>query len=522
MFLYFNNLNRPIVQQISLENTGAFQKNFIDYITQNPSLASFYGNFPTIEAFEKQIANKQFEHREVLVNTLKRQYNKIGIPENIEKLLDKSTFCVTTGHQLNIFTGPLYVVFKIVSTINLAKKLKEAFPQYNFVPIYWMASEDHDFEEIASFNLFGQTHTWQTTQTGAVGKMNPEGILDIIENLRDKPEIFEKAYKNNANLSDAVRDYMHELFGDKGLITIDSDDHDLKSLFKDIIKSDIFDNVPENIVGKTSEKIEQEGYKAQINARNINFFYLDKNIRERIEKEGDTFKVINTDLVFTKAEIEHLIETEPEKFSPNVVLRGLYQEIILPNLAYLGGPSELVYWLQLKDMFDNYKVPFPILCPRNFGMIITNPIQKKMDKLGLSPADIFEDEVSIKRNYVEKNSENNLSLSTEFDTLDAVFNDILQKAILIDNTMAGVVEAEKAKQKNSLENLEKRIKKAEERNFETAINQLLSVKEKLFPGGTLQERKENFLNFYINDPKFLDILFEAFDPLSFEFNIINA
>jgi bacillithiol biosynthesis cysteine-adding enzyme BshC len=507
-------------KQISFSQASHFPKLFIDYIDRNPQLSGFYDSFPDLAGFKETITKRKFSHRKELVEALNNQYQGIKNPPNIDILLDENTFTVTTGHQLNIFTGPLYVIYKIVSTINLAKKLKATFPEYNFVPVYWMATEDHDFEEISYFNLFGQKHKWETEQKGGVGRMNPAELLQIIEGLRDKPEIFLRAYGENSTLAAAVRQYMHELFGAEGLVCIDGDDRILKSLFAPIMKKDIVENEAEKIVAETSARLEKLGYKTQIHARNINFFYLDENLRERIEKNGEQYNVVNTDLSFTESEILEILGKTPEKISPNVVLRPIYQETILPNLAYLGGPSEVCYWLQLKDIFEHHQAQFPILLPRNLGLAINEGTKKRMEKLGVEAEELFQDDVALKRNFVEKNSENSLSLAEEISQIAASFDQIIKKAAEVDPTLKPAMESEKVKNATSLEHLEKRIKKAEEKKFETSLAQLQSLKEKLFPGGGLQERSENFLNFYLNDPEFIAKISQNFDPLDFKFNII--
>jgi bacillithiol biosynthesis cysteine-adding enzyme BshC len=509
-------------QKLDLINTGAFPKLFLDYISKKTSLEDFYGNFPDLDGFKNQLNSASFsvEKRTVLVDTLKKQYKDLSNIPDIDLLLDPKTFTVTTGHQLNIFTGPLYIIYKIVCIINLSRSLKKAFPEYNFVPVYWMATEDHDFEEISYFNLFGQKHVWETEQRGAVGRMHPGELRSILDVLREKPAIFENAYLNSHCLADAVRHYMHELFGAEGLISIDADNRELKSLFKEVIKDDLFNHAAVKTVTEVSGKLDGLGYKTQIHPREINFFYLDEGTRERIERQGDKWKVVNTAIEFTEAEILNLIENEPEKFSPNVVLRPLFQETILPNLAYIGGPSEVPYWLQLKGVFDHYKTNFPILMPRNFALIVNPSLSKKAEKLGIAIDELFDDEATLRKRFVERNSENSLSLAFEIDEISEVFRRIALKAQAIDQTLKPAVDAENAKFSNALENLEKKLKKAEERHFETSVTQLLNLREKLFPGGGLQERKENLLNFYLNDPQFLEKLLNAFDPLDFRFNIL--
>lgn len=508
-------------QQIALSEATNFPALFSDFIDKKISLRSFYGNFADLEGFKNQLSSKTFEHREVLATVLTDQYKGITNPPNIAQLKESNTFTVTTGHQLNIFTGPLYVIYKIVSTINLAKRLKTEFPTYNFVPVYWMATEDHDFEEISYFNLFGKKYQWQTAQTGAVGRMQPSEILAAISELSDQHPLFVDAYTQQPTLTQAVRTYMHALFGHEGLLCIDGDDARLKALFSDVISDDIFNNSAEKLVATNTSDLEKLGYKTQIFARNINFFYLADGLRARLVWEGEELSVLGTDIRFSKDQVKTLIATTPEVFSPNVVLRPLFQETILPNLAYLGGPSEVAYWLQLPAMFAHYKTTFPILMPRNFALVINTATAKKIEKLGLKTSDLFKEDAELKKYYVAQNSENTLSLETQIKALESVFDDIANQALQVDPTLKGVVEAEKVKTIGSVQNLEKRLKKQEEKKFETALLQIEALKGKLFPGGGLQERSDNFLNFYQNDAEFIQKLLDLFDPLDFKFNIVH-
>lgn len=511
-------------QALPLASTGAFPPLFLDYISQKAQLQPFYGHFPTLANFEKQIALKSsFEarHREVLVEALERQYSELSSKPDFSVLNDSKTFVVTTGHQLNIFTGPLYVIYKIITTINLARALQTAYPAYRFVPVYWMATEDHDFEEISYFSLFGKKYTWQTQQKGAVGRMTPRELGEALKILPERVPVFEKAYLQCHNLADAVRCYMNDLFGAEGLVCIDGDDDALKRLFLPVIKDELTSSHAYTLATRTTQQIEDLGYHTQISPREINLFYLDEGIRERIVKEGEAYRVLNTDLVFSEAEILAMAEEHPARFSPNVVLRPLYQEVVLPNLAYIGGPSEVPYWLQLKGIFEHFDVPFPMLLPRNFALYINAANHKRAEKLGVSVEQLFWDDVKLRKTFVEKTSTASLELATEKKAIEKVFVEILSKALVIDKTLEGAVSAEKTKILNSLENLEKRLQKAEERNYETEVNQLLGLKAKLFPNGVLQERSDNFLNFYLNDSAFIQKLLHHFDPLDFSFNILT-
>jgi len=511
------------VHSVDLRTTGQFPTLLLDYLDQKPSLKEFYGTFPTVENAEeviRQRADFSQAKRQTLVKVLEEQYEGQPYMPDFSIFLDEKTFTVTTGHQLNIFTGPLYVIYKIVTIIKLARKLKETYPEYNFVPVYWMASEDHDFAEIASFNLFGKTHRWEGDHKGAVGKLNPKELHSILKLLPDRPLLFAKAYLENDTLSDAVRCYMHELFGKEGLICLDADNADLKRHFLPVIKEELTTSKSAEIVTNTTSKLSSLGYHTPLHAREINLFYLADNLRERIVKEDNLYKVINTDLIFTEEEIITLTEEHPEYFSPNVVLRPLYEEIILPNLAYIGGPSEVPYWMQLKGVFDHYDVTFPMLIPRNFAMYITDQQRQRVDKLKVRYEDLFLDEVTLRKKFVETHSTNILDLNAEKESFYALFETILNKATAIDRSMEGAVKAEETRIRHSFENLEKRLRKAEERNHESEIDQLLALKYKLFPGKSSQERYDNFLNFYLNDPDFISKLMDAFDPLDFRYNVL--
>ena len=490
---------------------------------QKEELRPFYSEFPKLENFKSLIEKKQFsvEKRQVLVKSLTEQYECIENKPEIDLLLKENTFTVTTGHQLNIFSGPLYIPFKIITIINLARKLKEAYPAYNFVPVYWMATEDHDLEEIQSARAFGQKIHWDTHQTGAVGRMKTTGLSQLAIKLGKAGEIFQKAYAEHEKLGDAVRRYMHDLFGEYGLITIDADDRSLKSLFSEVIKDDLTRHSAFEKASSQTEKLEKLGYKSQITAREINFFYLDEGLRERIVKEDGVYQVLNSDLRFTEKEILHLVDLEPERFSPNVVLRPLYEEIILPNLAYIGGPSEVPYWLQLKPVFDHYGEAFPALMPRNFGMLLS---QKHLDychKLDLKPEDMFQPLHLLQKNWVDKHSELELGLEKELETAKKLFEGISNKTDAVDKTLSRTTEAFETKTIDLLERLEKKIRRAEKRKYTDSMAQLEKLKSLLFPGGGLQERKENIIPFLEQRPDLISVLVKAFDPLDYRFNLVE-
>ena len=514
------------VEKIDFSQTNAFTPIFLDYLAQKETLRKFYHRPPQLTSFADQLAEKKLapEVRNDLVSVLKQQYDRLetaeAVRKNIDALESDQTYTITTGHQLNIFSGPLFFIYKLVTTINACRQLSEEHPDRRFVPVYWMASEDHDFAEINHFHLFGQRYAWKTEQQGAVGRFNPEGMEDVLSALPEAVPLFEKAYRKHDTLAAATRYYVNELFGEQGLLVLDADDATLKRHFVSIMQDDVLKHSAKKRVEEASQRLDELDYRTQVHPRDINLFYLTDQRRERLVKEEGGFLVNNTDQRFSEEELRQEMEAHPERFSPNVVLRPLYQEMILPNLGYVGGPGELAYWLQLKSMFDHYQVPFPVLLPRNFALVVNKSNAKKLQKVGLEAHELFSDTDALIKDFVENNADASLSLGEQRAALAKVYEDVEEKVLAVDGSLKGFIGAESSKAFKSLDNIEKRLKKAEEQKQETAVGQLESLKERLFPEGGLQERHENLLTYHINNPRFINELLEKFDPFDLRFNVL--
>jgi bacillithiol biosynthesis cysteine-adding enzyme BshC len=496
---------------LSVSQTGLFSSLFEDYISQSANVKPFYNEHFTDKDFTTYLENNSFDYlnRPILVTALNTQANLVSNTSPISKanialLQESSTYTITTGHQLCLFTGPLYFIYKIVSTVNLCKTLKEKFPDKNFVPVYWMASEDHDFEEINHINVFGKKVVWNSEQKGAVGEFGTEELQEVIvelktilgesENSNSIIQLFEKAYTGNSNLADATRYVVNELFGEYGVITLDGNDVNLKHLFKEEFTEDIFEGTPAKLVNETITEL-KKNYSAQVTPRDINIFYKKTGLRERIEKQGDDYVVLNTDIRFTEKELKQIIETNPEKLSPNVVLRPLYQQKILPNIAYVGGPGELAYWLEYKTMFDAFHIHLPILMPRNFVMLLDKGTQNKIQKLNLNTEDLFKNGEDLVKAFI-KTQHDDINLEEAKIQLASVFASVLETVSGIDKTLAGTTEAEKQKAINGLATIEQKINRALKQKSETDINQIWAVKGKLFPNNVPHERYDNFSAYY--------------------------
>ena len=516
------------VTKMDYATTGAFSKTVADYLCQDEKLMPFYNRFPALVSFEAQLKEKTFSEaqRQTLHQALQQQYTSIVsvnpmVQQNIDLLQQPNTFTVTTGHQLNIFTGPLYFIYKIVTAINTCKQLQQQYPDYNFVPVYWMASEDHDFAEINHFNLFGKSYKWETEQTGAVGRFSTEGLDKLLEELPEAYPVFEEAYRSSKNLADATRAITHALFGEYGLVSIDGDDKELKKAFIPVIERELTGQLSNKLVEEASAELERLGYKPQVHSREINLFYLKDKLRERIVLKDEKYKVLNTDISFTQDKILQEANEHPERFSPNVILRPLYEELILPNLAYIGGGAEVAYWFQLKKVFEAFDVTFPILMLRNSAMYITKANASRIHKLGLQPEQMFQPYLDLKRYLSSQIHEEEINLEAQRKAVAAVFAEVEQLAKSIDQTLARATAAEEQKAQNALQMLEKKIAKARDAKHEQTFKQLENLKDKLFPNGTLQERYDNLLTYQTNNPDFIPALVDAFDPLEFKFTILE-
>ena len=523
---------------ISYQNSGYFSPLMNDYLNQKSNLRSLYSKFPSIENFENQIFNKKnnFDHnsRKNLVTVLQKQYLTIEgsklTRENIEALSTDNTFTVTTGHQLNLFTGPLYFLYKIISTINLTNELKVKYPEFNFVPIYWMATEDHDFEEINYFNFKGRKFRWNKNSSGPVGRLTTAGLEDLFEvfsvelgssiNALALKKLFKEAYLGHDNLADATRYLANILFGSYGLVIIDADNRDLKRSFIPYIREELLQQSSHKLVLETAEKLQD--YSIQVNPREINLFYIEDNLRERILFEDDKYKVNNTKIEFTKKEMLELVEQFPEKFSPNVIMRPLYQEVILPNLCYIGGGGEIAYWLELKSFFDASNITFPILLLRNSALLATQKQEKKADKLSLLWRDLFSKQEELVNGKTKELSDFSIDLTNLKEQLQHQFETLYKVASQTDEDFMGAVKAQEIKQNNGLANLEKRLLRAQKRKLGDVLQRIVDLQNELFPNQSLQERQANFSEFYLeNGENLIPTIVEKLKPLENQFDIIT-
>ena len=526
-------------QYIPYSQTGKFTKISLDYINEAADLKEFYEHPVNLDGIKSAIAErkKYNTNRQLLVDQFNEQYKDFDDCEatksNINALLSENTFTICTAHQPNIFTGHLYFVYKILHIIKLADALKKDLPDYNFVPVFFMGSEDADLEELNHVVIDGEKYTWETSQTGAVGRMKvDDNLIKLIEEIAGRLsvekygsvliDLLQKCYVKNTTIEYATFLFVHYLFKEFGLIVLLPDNSSFKSETLSVFEDDIFNNTSSDIVNQTSEKL-AENYKAQAYPREINLFYLKDDLRNRIVRVEDHFVVHNTDMVFSKEEMKRELQEHAERFSPNVILRGLFQEMILPDVAWIGGGGELAYWLQLKDVFKNYLVPFPVLVLRNSFLIVDKKCQKLFKKLNLDATDLFKGKEILLNDIVNAESRSVLNLDKQEAAFANIYDEVKEIVKGIDPTLVQHTSALETTHLKKISGLEKKMLRAEKRKFSDQKNQLDKISLALFPGNGLQERTENFMLFYSrwgND--FFKMLYEASLTLEEQFCIITA
>ena len=506
------------------------------YQKGNKAYDGFYKYKPKIESFGEAIKerSKYPIDRELLVRVLREQYHSSPHDESAKKkinlLLDSNTYTVTTAHQPALLLGPLYIVYKIISTINLSKSLKAFYPKFNFVPVFVSGGEDHDLEEVATVHLFGKDYTWEANEQGAVGRMGLEGIHEVIGDIKkvfgSSPFASELKTIIDDSLASAITygefntNLYKRLFSNLGLIVLNMDDKSLKKIFLPYAIKELTEKTSAKTVRKTQDILASNGIKEQAHVRDINLFYLNQKSRDRIIEHNDEYNLGN--LSCNIQELRNLLSSHPQNISPNVVMRPIYQELILPNLAYIGGGGEIAYWLERRLQFESFEVPFPVLVRRNSILIVSNNLKKNIEKMNFNSHQFFGSADEITKMYLDINTEKDYNLTEEIMEINNIFSKLAEKAKSVDVTLEKYVLSEEAKQVKAVNNISSKMVKAGKQKNEIQINKVHNIKNKLFPHGKLQERYESFIPFYLKYGKeWFGELLKYLDPLNKNFLIIE-
>ena len=523
--------------RLPYQQTGYFSKIVTDYLNGSAALRPYYQHPVSLDGIKSAIQARQHfaTNRPVLVDELRKQYSSVrtsaAVNSNINLLLQDNCFTVTTAHQPAIFTGTLYFIYKILHAIRLASQLSGELPEYRFVPVFYMGCEDADLDELGKIFLDQQEIKWDTKQMGAVGRMKPKGLEKIIQRIEGEfsvqpfgeelVRLFKDCYLESENIQTATFRLIDTLFAAYGLVVLIPDNPNLKKLMVPVFEDDLFNHGPSKILSAPISRL-AEHYKIQAQPRDINLFYLKDNLRGRIEEIDGKFMIHDSKLLFQSADFKDELHQHPDRFSPNVILRGLFQEALLPNIAFLGGGGELAYWLEFKSQFDHYKVPYPVLLLRNSFLIVEKKWEEKLGRAGLDLLDIFRPEQDLINELVKKESDKQLDLEEEIAHAQEYYEHLKNLSGSIDPTLTQHVEALQSKALKPIRELEKKFLKAEKRKFEEQQRQVAFIRSALFPFNNLQERTDNFIPYYSRWGKaFIDVIYKNSSALEQQFTILQ-
>jgi bacillithiol biosynthesis cysteine-adding enzyme BshC len=516
--------------------TGYFSKIILDYLGQDPELKPFYSHPVSLDGVRQAIRDRSAfkTDRPLLVRELKKQYAGLEpsatINRNLELLLLENSFTITTAHQPVLFTGPLFFIYKILHVIRLAEGLSSDFPDNHFIPAYFMGSEDADLDELGHIFLHGEKLLWETREKGAVGRMSTMGIEILISRLeaefgsqphgRELVQLISSCYIGSPDVQTATLKLIHALFARFGLIVFIPDNPAFKNAMVPVFEQDIFEHRSSNLVENSIKRLSSH-YKVQARPRAINLFYLGDQLRNRIEQSNGRFNVHEADLQFDSVQIRTELHEHPEHFSPNVILRGLMQSTLLPDIAFIGGSGELAYWLELKSLFEYYGVPYPMLILRNSFLLVEGEASRKMRSLELGLPDLFLSEQELLNRLVKKYSQNQLSLNREFTEAEDLYNRIAAISAKVAPSLEQHTRALESKALRRLRDLEAKLLKTEKRKFEDQDRQIHALKSSLFPQNNLQERIDNFIPYYAKwGNEFIDRVYHHSPALDQHFTVL--
>lgn len=503
----------------AIADTGILSKCTKAFIEQNDGIKALLDPDHAYFSIDQAIQNKrQFatHQRALLVRALHDQYSaylgpsyKSKAKAQIDALSDPNTFTVTTGQQLHLCIGPAFVLYKIIAVIQLCKRLQIEYPDKRFIPVYWMASEDHDIDEIKDIHLFGKKYSWNTNATGPAGKLPLTGVDELLQNIMNSCQLsdaqthlinnYKQIYSSSKTLSEATFKCIHHMFEEDGLICIDADQAALKTIAIPMIKKDVLEQANEAVFNETTEALQALGYAKQLHARPINCFYMYEQNRSRIENKGDRFHTVDHSKAWTIAEMVSEIEQHPERFSPNAVLRPLYQELILPNIAYIGGNAEIQYWIQLSGLFKNNQLEAPCLLLRPSVWLCPQKTMDWLEQRQISPLELLQNapiqSLKIKIGGIENPMH---ELKQSFETL----KQLVQKEVTKFNAQGLKPLVESGKQyEKQLQMVEQNIQFEIDKRIEIDLKKLLDIQQKYFNQSQPQERTISVLDFLLNYSK---------------------
>lgn len=528
-------------------NYGGVSKLFIDYVYNFKNVQRYYAydfnDFNNLFWLIESVL-KNYKNRDAVVKVLKKQNLSDGnthVERNLELLSKGNTLAVVTGQQVGLFSGPIYTIYKIITAIKLSYFLSDRFPEFNFVPIFYLESEDHDFFESNNVKIFNSKNeivklefnpNLKRENYGPVGDIKfDEKIDETLKKLEDELQetefknevlkLIRSAYSKGSNFAQAFVKFVGELFKDFGLIFLNPNDLEFKKLLVPIFEKEI-DEHPRlsELIVNVSAELEEE-YHAQIKPRPLNLFLFYKDGRFPIEPadEEGIFRLKGARFKFSRDELKTILETSPHLLSPNVVLRPICQDVLLPTVCYVAGPSEIAYFAQLKPAYIYFDVPMPVIFPRISATLIEPKVRKIFERYGISIKEVFTDFSAVARKILLSNSD--LDIDGFFNLTKArvelIINEVKEFVSKIDPTLSGAVDNSGSKILYHINNIYEKTISAHQKKSEIISQQIEKLRLNLFPEGELQERVLN-ITYFLNKYSF-GLIDRIFDQLeAFEFN----
>jgi bacillithiol synthase len=539
---------------INFSDIPAHQNLFLDYIEEFENVQRFYGkNFRDMEQYRphfQNLASANRAHRALLPEIIQKQYHEHKISrqtqQNIDLLASPKTIAIVTGQQLGIFGGPLYTIYKTITAIKLCHFLKENFDDFNFVPVFWLEGDDHDYDEVRTFSVLNNENGLLTLNyddglgeelnRGSIGHLKfNENLNTVFESLtgflRESEfkasliDFLKTIYQPDKSFLETFRELMVNLFDEYGLVVFNPLDQAAKKLLIPVFKKAIEDYATQSLslVERSAEL--EEVYHAQVKVKAINMFYMDEKERLLIEPtDSGELRLKGKRKKFTFEEILHQIETNPENFSPNVLLRPICQDYLFQTGFYIAGPGEISYFAQVNPLYESYDLEEPFIYPRSSATIVEQGVNNVLKKQNLTYLDIFTDENELIQKVVSASSDINLDelFQKSSEELGIMFSQISEKLKTIDKTLLDLSEKSKQRIEQTLDYLKNKASEAEKRKYDTSIRQLTKVRNILFPNGNLQEREINFI-YFVNKygMDFLKWLYNELEINKFEHQMLE-
>lgn len=523
---YMSEQARKSEMTTALSNLPGSTKLVHDYISQvEPATAYYAGGAPNQEgliASVNKAASRKMD-RQRISDVLVKQNSGWGMPaaviDNARLLAQADSAAIVTGQQVGLLGGPLYTIYKTITAIRIARELSAGTGK-PVIPVFWVEGEDHDFDEIASFNILRsneiRTFTLESPSTdnpGAVGRLLlSDGIEAMLEELASMlppsdfhEELFgalREAYAPGRSIEDAFVAWWKRLFADYGLVFMNPDDRDLKQLTIPLFEREIQNpSVSAERVEEVSRSLESEGYHAQVNVRPSNIFLLTDAGRLSLDVDGDGFVLRGTDRRYSREEMVAWLKSEPEAFSPNVVLRPLMQDMLLPTAAYIAGPGEIAYFAQYRGVYDWAGINMPVIYPRASATLIEPKVEKVFERYDISLEDFVDGVDTLFSKIVRTLSSHDFDaeFSALLSAVNQSINDIKPTIEDVDRNLGRTTEATRAAIIKEIDRLKDRVLRAEKRRHDEVRSQLEKTWVNILPEGRLQERVISpvyFLNKY--------------------------